>query len=138
MTHSATNSEQAVTALFAERQRYEAWLATLETKRGSTPQHIFDRVHADYAARLQRVMEQLGAHRAVLEELSSNLMDRLTALDIDEARYRDEVAEAELRSTVGEIPEAQYREVLERANAVIASVSAERERVTADLMRLRS
>ena len=123
MTHSVASSEQAVAALFAERQRYEAWLNALEAKRGSTPQHIFDRVHADYTARLQRVTEQLGAHRAVLQELESNLMDRLTALDVDEAKHRDEAAEAELRWTVGELPEDRYRAVQERVDAAVASLS---------------
>jgi hypothetical protein len=138
MTQSVASSEQAVATLFAERQRYEAWLNALESKRGSTPQHIFDRVHADYTARLQRVMEQLGAHRAVLQELEANLMDRLTSLDIEESKHRDEASEAELRWMVGELPEDEYRTIQERADSAIASLSDERGRATEELSRLRS
>ena len=97
---SQTQFEQ-VTALYEERQRFEAWLAALEAKRATTPVHIYTRVHADYGARLQRVVEELRTHRTALQELESTLIDRLTALDSEEAKHRDEAAEAELRATVG-------------------------------------
>ncbi|HEX5437517.1 MAG TPA: zinc finger Ran-binding domain-containing protein [Gemmatimonadaceae bacterium] len=138
MTNSATKSEQAVEALFAERQQYEGWLAALEGRRAATPAHIYHRVHADYTARLQRVMEELGTHRAVLQELESTLMDRLTSLDIDEAKYRDEAAEAELRAAVGELTPEQHREVAERAESALASIAGERESLAPELSRVRS
>jgi hypothetical protein len=137
MTHPAVNSDQ-VAALFSERQRYESWLSTLESRRATTPPHIYHRVHADYTARLQRVIEQLATHRAVLQELESNLMDRLTSLDIDEAKHRDEAAEAELRAAVGELTAEHHREVLERANAALGTVTREREQVSQELARLRA
>lgn len=137
MTQPAVNSEQ-VAALFAERQRYESWLATLESKRATTPQHIYHRVHADYTARLQRVIEQLSTHRAVLQELESNLVDRLTSLDIDEAKHRDEAAEAELRAMVGELTAEHHREVRERTDAAIAALAGERARVAEELTGLRA
>ncbi|HEU4642653.1 MAG TPA: zinc finger Ran-binding domain-containing protein [Gemmatimonadaceae bacterium] len=137
MTQPEVNSEQ-VAALFAERQRYESWLATLESKRATTPQHIYHRVHADYTARLQRVIEQLSTHRAVLQELESGLVDRLTSLDIDEAKHRDEAAEAELRALVGELTEEHYREVRERTGAVVATIAGERAQLTEELTRLRA
>ncbi|MGH7633668.1 MAG: hypothetical protein ACRENC_08045, partial [Gemmatimonadaceae bacterium] len=67
MTQSTVNSEQ-VTELFEERQRYESWLATLESRRSATPAHIYERVHTDYSARLRQVVEQLASHRVVLQE----------------------------------------------------------------------
>lgn len=136
MTQPAVNSEQ-VAALFAERQRYEAWLSALEAKRATTPPHIYHRVHADYAARLQRVVEQLTAHRAVLQQLESSLVERLAALDIDEAKHRDEAAEAELRATVGELTPEQHREVQRRADAAVTALAQDRARVTEELARLR-
>lgn len=137
MTQPAVNSEQ-VAALFAERRQYEAWLATLEAKRATTPPHIYQRVHADYSARLQRVNEQLAAHDAALRELESSLTTRLASLDIDEARCRDEVAEVELRALVGELSPEHQREVTERAQAALATATAERARVVDELARLRA
>ena len=138
MTESARQSAQALQALFAERQRYEAWLATLDAKRAVTPAHIYTRVHADYTARLQRVNEQLGRHREVMLELESSITDRLTSLDIDEAKNRDEMAEAELRSNVGELADEEHREILERTALALERVTAERLRVSQELANLRA
>ncbi|MBK5189503.1 MAG: hypothetical protein JJD97_14765, partial [Gemmatimonadaceae bacterium] len=109
-----------MSALYEERQRFEAWLAALEAKRATTPVHIYTRVHADYSARLQRVVEELRTHRTALQELESTLIDRLTALDGEEAKHRDEAAEAELRATVGELASGHFTEVTERTSAAIA------------------
>jgi Skp family chaperone for outer membrane proteins len=137
MTYPAVNSDQ-VAALFAERQRYESWLSTLESKRAATPPHIYHRVHADYTARLQRVIEQLATHRAALQALEGTLADRLTSLDIDEAKHRDEAAEAELRAAVGELSAEQHREVMERTEAALSAVIRERAKLVEELAQLRA
>jgi hypothetical protein len=138
MAKAATQSQfEQVTALYEERQRFEAWLSALEAKRATTPVHIYTRVHADYGARLQRVVEELRTHRTALQETESTLIDRLTALDAEEAKHRDEAAEAELRAMVGELAAAQFDEVTERTSGAIATLSEERARVQAELSQLR-
>lgn len=136
MTQTAVDSEQ-VTALFDERERYRSWIATLEGKRATTPEHIYNRVHADYTARLQRAVEQLATHAVALQELETGLMDRLASLDIDEAKHRDEAAEIELRATVGELTAERQREVLERTTAALEELGQDRARITDELARLR-
>ena len=138
MAKAATQSQfDQVTALYEERQRFEAWLSALEAKRATTPVHIYTRVHADYGARLQRVVEELRTHRTALQETESTLIDRLTALDAEEAKHRDEAAEAELRATVGELASAQFDEVTARTSGAIATLSEERARLQAELSQLR-
>ncbi|HEV2181355.1 MAG TPA: zinc finger Ran-binding domain-containing protein [Gemmatimonadaceae bacterium] len=137
MTDPAVNTEK-VTALFEERQRYESWLAMLESKRAATPQHIFERVHADYAARLARVVEELGSHRAALQDLERSFMERLSSLDVDDAKNRDEALEAELRSTVGELSLEHHEEVQSRTQTALAAVADERSYVAAELAKLRT
>ena len=138
MAKAATQSQfEQVTALYEERQRFEAWLSALEAKRATTPVHIYTRVHADYGTRLQRVVEELRTHRTALQETESTLIDRLTALDGEEAKHRDEAAEAELRATVGELAAAQFDEVTERTSGAIATLSEERARLQAELSQLR-
>jgi len=134
---ASQNQFEQVTALYEERQRFEAWLAALEAKRATTPVHIYTRVHADYGARLQRVVEELRTHRTALQELESTLIDRLTALDSEEAKHRDEAAEAELRATVGELASEHFREVTERTSGAIAGLGEERGRLQAELSQLR-
>ena len=137
MTDPAVNTEQ-VTALFEERQRYESWLAMLDSKRAVTPQHIFERVHADYAARIARVVEELGSHRAALQDLERSFMERLSSLDVDDAKNRDEMLEAELRSTVGELSQEHHEEVRSRTQTALAAVADERSHVAAELAKLRA
>ncbi|HJU89787.1 MAG TPA: hypothetical protein VJ672_10370 [Gemmatimonadaceae bacterium] len=140
MTRRMSNdvsTEQAVAALLAERQRYEAWLSALEAKRANTPVHIYQRVHADYSSRLQRVVEQLGTHRSAIQELANNLGDRLTSLDIDESKHRDERAEAEVRSAVGEMSKEEAATIIQRTDAELHRINAERSGITEELTRYR-
>ena len=106
MTES-NHSLDGVPALIEERRRYEAWLAALEARRESTPGHVFDRVKGDYQARLARVDEQLVAHRQAIEEERASSQSRLSLLEADEQLRRDERAELELRSHVGELAGAK-------------------------------
>ena len=55
------NSLTLVESLMAERRKYEQWLAALEARRSTTPERVFNRVHADYHDRLDAVLEQLKA-----------------------------------------------------------------------------
>jgi hypothetical protein len=138
MAKAATHTQfEQVSALYEERQRFEAWLSALEAKRATTPVHIYTRVHADYGARLQRVVEELRTHRTALQETESTLIDRLTALDSEEAKHRDEAAEAELRATVGELASEQFTEVTERTSGAIATLGEERGRLQMELSQLR-
>ncbi len=137
MTETAVDTEQ-VTALFEERERYRAWIAALESKRSTTPEHIYNRVHADYTARLQRVVEQFATHATALQEHEKGLMERLGTIEIEEAKHRDEAAETELRATVGELGAETQREVRERTSAAIEELNAQREQVNQELGRLRT
>lgn len=137
MTQTAVDTEQ-VSALFEERERYRTWIAALESKRAATPEHIYNRVHADYTARLQRVVEQFSAHAAALQAHERALMEQLGALEIDEAKHRDEAAEIELRATVGELTSEKHQEVLERTTATLDALARDRARVNSELTRLRT
>src|SRR5690348_12644948 len=138
MTKAAPNSEQTVEMLLAERQQYDAWISALEARRDSTPSHIYDRVHADYTARLQRVIEQLNSQRAGLQKLEHSIMDRLASLDVEEARHRDEAAEAELRAAVGELAPEEHDEVVRRTAAALAAISKARDTAIPELTRIRA
>jgi hypothetical protein len=137
MTETAVDTQQ-VTALFEERERYRAWIAALEAKRATTPEHIYNRVHADYTARLQRVVEQFATHATALQEHEKALMERLGAIEIEEAKHRDEAAETELRATVGELDADTQREVRERTRAALEALDGQRDQVNQELGQLRT
>lgn len=127
----------AVGALMDERRRYEAWLAALEARRAETPKHVFTRVHADYTARLESVIERLVAHTDGLRAELTTLTTRIAALDEQQHRARDERAEAELRAHVGELTDNAWKETIAASDALIASLAAQHAAAEDDLRRTR-
>ena len=137
MTGSSHDPMDAVSALMDERARYESWLATLETRRASTPNHVYDRVRGDYQARLKGVLDQLSGRASELQERADRLRTRAAELQRQEDAHRDERAEAELRAAVGEHTPEQWQEIRERADREIARLSAERSEIEGDAERVR-
>lgn len=116
-----------VPALLEERRRYESWLAALEARRGSTPEHVFERVVGDYLGRLQRVEEQLASHRQAIEEERANVQSRLSLLEAEELMRRDERAELELRAHVGELVGAEADAAFHSVDDTIKQLVDEKE-----------
>src|SRR5919198_4663931 len=130
---TASAGGDAVARLVAERERYEAWLAALESRRANTPAHIYERVRADYEARLRNVAAQLGEHRASVQAMADSVLQRLSSLEADERQRRDDLTEAELRAAIGELDAEQYRATARRNEESIASLSGERTRLSDEL-----
>jgi hypothetical protein len=132
MTES-NHSLDGVPALIEERRKFEAWLAALEARRETTPGHVFDRVKGDYQARLARVDEQLVAHRQAIEEERASSQSRLSLLEADEQLRRDERAELELRSHVGELAgaeaEAAFAAIDETIHRLVEEKQATNDRI---------
>jgi len=101
--NDSNRSLNEVPALIQERRRYEGWLGALDARRDSTPQHVLERVKADYQGRLQRVQEQLALHRQSILEERASVESRRSLIEAEEQLRRDERAELELRAHVGEL-----------------------------------
>ena len=135
-TGATEKSTDVITALLQERRRYEQWLATLESRRAITPPNVYARVHADYSARLSGVMDQLGGRSAELQQSVDQLGARLSSLESAENTKRDERAEAELRSAVGEYSQERWLQLSEATDTEISRLSNERSETTAELAQL--
>jgi len=97
-----------VAALILERQRIENWLATLDARKASTPDHVYQRVRGDYANRLKAITEQLLARSAALKSHVDQINARLTQFSAEAQRLKDVRAESELRMQVGELSVADW------------------------------
>ena len=126
----------AVAALMLERQRYEDWIAQLESRRSITPPHVFERVRGDYEARLREVMQQLSGRTAEVQATAAALTERLARMQSEETAIRDERYEAELRSHVGEVTSAQWSAIERESDERIAKLTAERTTITGEIARL--
>ena len=116
-----------VPGLLEERRRYEAWLAALEMRRDSTAAHVFDRVHADYSARLRRVSEELASHRQSILEERTSVQSRMSLLEAEEQLRRDERAELDLRVHVGELNGSEAEEAFRAVDDTLRHLHGERE-----------
>ncbi len=126
----------AVAALMLERQRYEDWIAQLESRRSITPPHVFERVRGDYDARLREVMQQLTGRTAEVKATAAVLTERLARMQSEETAIRDERYEAELRSHVGEVTASQWTAIERESDERIAKLTSERASVTGEIARL--
>ncbi len=138
MTKAKTNALEALRALIAERQQYEQWITTLESKRENTPAHVFDRVQSDYNTRLSRVMTDIKGHAEELQLSISALSSRLVEVARDEDTRRDALQEAELRATVGEYEPQQWEQLRGEAERGLERVAADRASLDGQLTELRS
>ncbi len=123
-TLTVDKPKDAITALLQERQRYEQWLAGLESRRASTPTHVYARVRADYEGRLSRVIDELGGRTAELRQVVDALSSQVATLQDEETAKRDLQSEAELRAAVGEYSAEQWHEVSQTSQAELARLAA--------------
>jgi chromosome segregation ATPase len=123
-TLTVDKPKDAITALLQERQRYEQWLAGLESRRASTPAHVYARVRADYEGRLSRVVDELGGRSAELRQVVDALSSQVASLQDEETEKRDMQAEAELRAAVGEYTAEQWHQVSQSSQAELTRLAA--------------
>ena len=62
MPKGPSKSSAVIQRLLEERGQYEAWIVRLSAAEDATPDHVRERVKADYEARLKAVTEQLRGH----------------------------------------------------------------------------
>lgn len=120
-----------------ERAKFEKWLSDLEAKRSSTPEHVFDRVKADYSLRLDGVLGKLREHTSAMREHSENLTGRLKELEEAEQNLRDERAEHELRAEVGELSGQEWETFSKKAERTLAKLQEDQAVISSDLERIR-
>ncbi|MEO6330984.1 MAG: hypothetical protein ABIV11_00365 [Gemmatimonadaceae bacterium] len=101
-------SHDALQQLLEERKRFEQWIATLESRRESTPEHVYNRVHSDYEQRLATVRDQLTERTGEIRSAISGLKEGLKQATEQETARVDELHEAELRAVVGEFTPEQW------------------------------
>jgi len=127
--NDTNRSLNEVPALIQERRRYEQWLAALDARRDTTPQHVLERVKADYQGRLQRVQEQLALHRQSILEERASVESRRSLIEAEEQLRRDERSELELRSHVGELAGAEADGAFRAVDDALEQLAHERKQL---------
>lgn len=138
MSKSKTNALDALRALIAERQQYDQWISTLESKRDGTVEHVFNRVYSDYRSRLDRVVGEIRGHAEELQLSIAALSSRLGEVAKDEEAKRDEMSEAELRAAVGEYDVTQWESMQADSKRQLDKIAADRASLEGQLAELES
>lgn len=138
MTKAKTNALDSLRTLIAERQQYDQWISTLESKRDGTPEHVFNRVYSDYRSRLDRVLGEIRSHSEELQLSIAALSTRLTEVSKDEEAKRDSIQEAELRAAVGEYDASQWESLRNEAGHQLERIAADRASLEGQLAELES
>jgi len=138
MSKSKTNALDALRALIAERQQYDQWITTLESKRDGTAEHVFNRVYSDYRSRLDRVVGEIRGHAEELQLSIAALSSRLGEVAKDEEAKRDELSEAELRAAVGEYDVGTWESMQADAKRELDRIAGDRASLEGQLAELES
>lgn len=136
MTTPDTEGVTALQELLDERQRYQGWLRALEQRRTATPAHVYERVHTDYALRLERVMQRLRERAEQLSATIEGMQSRLQALRSREADRADERHEFELRAAVGELSPDEWERRRTDADRELGSIADDRRQIEGELAEL--
>src|SRR3954465_4761531 len=130
------DTDVTIEALLEQRTQYEEWLAKLDNSGDKAPPPVRQRVRGDYEARLQSVMEQLrGRGSAISEELERQHASQ-AELDRQRRAAEEAMAESEVRHTVGEYTEDEWRQVSEQSRREIDQLRAQLRSIGAEITRL--
>jgi hypothetical protein len=136
MAQSTPDTDVTIEALLEQRTQYEEWLAKLDSSGDKAPPAVRQRVRGDYQARLQSVMEQLrGRVNAIAEELERHHASQ-AELDRQRRAAEEALAEAEVRHTVGEYTEDEWRRVSDQSRRDVEQLRSQLRSVGSEISRL--
>ena len=132
----SSRSHDDLQQLLDERKRFEQWLTTLESRRASTPEHVYKRVHADYEQRLAGVRDQLTQRTGEIRSSITGLKERLKNTTEQETERVDELHEAELRAAVGELTPEQWELRKREVEVELKRFGDEKKKISDELNQL--
>lgn len=137
MSTPEKDTAETVEKLLAERRKVAGWISALAAKRADTPPAVYQKVHDDYTAKLDKVQAKLVAASDSVQVAAVDVASRLTEREEALARKRDERAEAELRAAVGEFSEREWEKRRAKLDDEVGVVTGERDTLRDELRRLR-
>src|SRR5215203_216737 len=131
-----TDTDMTIEALLEQRSQYEEWLLRLDTSGDKAPPAVRQRVRGDYEARLESVMEQLRGRSAAIGEELERQHAAQAELDRERRAAEEALAEAEVRHTVGEYGEEEWRKLSDESRKGIEILRARLKAIGSEITRL--
>jgi hypothetical protein len=136
MSKTIQEAEATIDELLEQRKQYEEWLAKLDASGDKAPPAVRQRVRGDYEARLQTVMQQLRDRGASISEELERHHASQAELDRERRAAEEALAEAEVRHSVGEYTEDEWRRLSEESRREIDELRNKLRAVGAEITRL--
>jgi hypothetical protein len=136
MSKTTTDTDATIESLLEQRSQYEEWILRLDTSGDKASPAVRERVRGDYQARLESVMEQLrGRSAGIAEELERQHASQ-AALDRERRSAEEALAEAEVRHTVGEYTEDEWRRLADQSRKNIEQLRGRLREIGTEITRL--
>ena len=132
----ATETDNSIEALLGQRAQFEQWLAKLDSTADKAPPAVRQKVRADYEVRLRGVIEQLRGHSATIADELHRHQATQGELDARRRQAEEELAEAEVRHTVGEFGEDEWRRISEESEGRLNGLRDQLKTVGREIARL--
>src|SRR5919112_2296068 len=130
------DSEMTIEMLLEQRTEYEEWLAKLDSSGDKAPPAVRQRVRGDYEGRLQSVLEQLRSRGTAISEELERQHASQAELDRQRRAAEEALAESEVRHSVGEYTEEEWRRVSDQSRREIEQLRAQLRSIGAEITRL--
>jgi len=132
----ATETDNSIEALLEQRAQFEQWLAKLDSTSDKAPQSVRQKVRADYEVRLRGVIERLRGHSTTIADDLHRHQATQAELDGQRRQAEEELAEAEVRHTVGEFADDEWRRISEESDRGLNGLREQLKTVGNEITRL--
>jgi hypothetical protein len=132
----APDTDNSIEALLEQRSQYEQWLTKLDSAANKAPEAVRKKVRADYEVRLRGVIERLRGHSATIAEELQRHQGSQRELDGQRREAEEELAEAEVRHTVGEFGDDEWRRIADESERKLGGLREQLKTVGAEIARL--
>ncbi|HUG28830.1 MAG TPA: hypothetical protein VMK53_11115 [Gemmatimonadales bacterium] len=136
MSEDATRNAGEIEELLASRQQISEWLHRLGSAGSKVPEAVRERVQSDYESRLAGVVDELRSHSTAISDSLSGLRRELAEQERQQGAEEEALAEAQLRYSVGEFSETDWRKHEERSGTQLEKHGAEIHRLGGEIVRL--
>ncbi|HVK01523.1 MAG TPA: hypothetical protein VM365_11665, partial [Gemmatimonadales bacterium] len=132
----APDTDNSIEALLEQRSQYEQWLTKLDSAANKAPDAVRKKVRADYEVRLRGVIERLRGHSATIAEDLQRHQGAQRELDGHRREAEEELAEAEVRHTVGEFTDDEWRRIADESERKLGGLREQLKTVGGEIARL--
>jgi hypothetical protein len=131
-----SDTDTTIEGLLQQRTQYEQWLARLDSAADKAPPAVRQRVRADYEGRLKGVIDELRGHAATISGELERHRGTQAELDRERRTAEEALAEAEVRHTVGEYSEGEWRRISEESQTNLNRLRVDLDAVGDEISRL--